>query len=130
MPELSPDGMEFVTARGLASLTTLRGDGTPHVTPVGYTWDDAAGLVRVICGGGSQKVVNARRRPRVAVCQADGPRWLTFEGTAEVSDDPARVAEAVERYARRYREPRVNPRRVVIEIAVDRVLGSEALRRH
>ena len=34
-----------------------------------------------------------------------------------------RVADAVERYARRYRQPRVNPLRVVLEISVDRILG-------
>jgi hypothetical protein len=40
-----------------------------------------------------------------------------------VSDDPERVAEAVRRYALRYRQPSENPHRVVVEIAVDRVLG-------
>ena len=39
------------------------------------------------------------------------------------SDDPERVAEAVRRYALRYRQPSENPQRVVIEIRVDRVLG-------
>ena len=35
--------------------------------------------------------------------------------------DAVRDAEA--RYARRYRQPRANPARVVLEIAVDRILG-------
>ena len=35
-----------------------------------------------------------------------------------------RIAEAERRYAQRYRQPRENPERVVIEIAVDRLLGS------
>ena len=39
-------------------------------------------------------------------------------------DDAASVADAVERYAQRYRQPRENPARVVIEISVDRVLGN------
>jgi hypothetical protein len=51
-----------------------------------------------------------------------------LEGPAEVSDEPARVADAVRRYAGRYRVPRENPTRVVIEIRVDRVLGSSAMR--
>jgi general stress protein 26 len=63
-------------------------------------------------------------RSRVAVCQVDGRRWLTLEGTAVVRDDAASVREAEERYARRYRAPRENPARVVIEISVDRVLGN------
>jgi general stress protein 26 len=61
---------------------------------------------------------------RVAVCQVDGRRWLTLEGTAVVRDDAASVADAEARYAQRYRQPRENPARVVIEISVDRVLGN------
>ena len=60
----------------------------------------------------------------VAVCQVDGRRWSTLEGRAFIRDDPAAVADAERRYAARYRTPRENPRRVVIEIAVTRVLGS------
>jgi hypothetical protein len=61
---------------------------------------------------------------RVAVCQIDGRRWSTLEGRAVVRDDPGSVAEAERRYAARYRTPRLNPARVVIEIAVTRVLGN------
>ena len=53
----------------------------------------------------------------------DGGRWLTLEGTAEVTDDRERVAEAVTRYAERYRPPGERSDRVAIEIRVDRVLG-------
>jgi hypothetical protein len=34
------------------------------------------------------------------------------------------VADAEQRYAGRYRRPRQNPLRVVLEISVDRVLGN------
>ena len=64
-----------------------------------------------------------RGSPRAVVAQVDGPRWLSLEGVPVVSDDPERVEEAVRRYAERYRVPGVNPARVVVEIAVDRVLG-------
>ena len=43
------------------------------------------------------------------------------ERPAVTDPDACRDAEA--RYAQRYRQPRENPARVVIEISVDRILG-------
>jgi PPOX class probable F420-dependent enzyme len=122
---LDPEIDTFVAERYLATLTTLREDGTPHVVAVGFTWDADTGLVRVITWASSRKARNVIARPGspAAVCQVDGGRWLTMEGRATVTDDPARVAEAVRRYSVRYREPKDRDDRVVIEITVDRVLG-------
>ncbi len=124
-PRALPDAVRtFLLERHLATLTTLRPDGTPHVVAVGFTWDDTAQVVRVITNGTSRKAAHVRAgSPRAVVAQVDGPRWLALEGVPSVSDDPERVAEAVRRYGERYRVPSVNPARVVIEIAVDRVLG-------
>uniref|UniRef100_UPI002458D504 pyridoxamine 5'-phosphate oxidase family protein n=1 Tax=Nocardia brasiliensis TaxID=37326 RepID=UPI002458D504 len=80
--ELSPAALEFVSERHLATLTTVRANGTPHVTAVGFTWDPEAGLVRVITDGGSAKVRNVRRGGYAAVSQVEGRRWLTLEGRA------------------------------------------------
>lgn len=115
----------FVAQRHLATLTTLRPDGSPHVVAVGFTWDAEAGLVRVITFAPSRKARNLVAAPgsRAAVCQVDGGRWLTLEGPATVTDDPARVAEAVRRYTERYRPPGPRDDRVAVEIRVDRVLG-------
>jgi PPOX class probable F420-dependent enzyme len=123
--DLSDDVLAFLAERHLATLTTLRPDGSPHVVAVGFTWDDDAGLARVITFRPSRKAANLLARPgsRAAVCQVDGGRWLTLEGPATVTDDPARVADAVERYGERYRPPGRRDDRVAIEIAVDRVLG-------
>jgi PPOX class probable F420-dependent enzyme len=122
--DLSPAALDFVTARHLATLTTLRPDGSPHVVPVGFTWDPEALVVRVITSGPSRKARNAAAGGRAVVCQVDGRYWLSFEGTARVLTDPESVADAERRYAARYRVPRENPERVVVEIAVDRVLGN------
>ena len=43
------------------------------------------------------------------------PRWAPLYRDAEL------------RYAQRYRTPRANPKRVVIEVKVERVLGSSEL---
>lgn len=117
--------LAFLAERHLASLTTLRPDGTPHVVAVGFTYDAGERLVRIITFAPSSKVRNllAVPRGRAAVCQVDGPRWLTLEGPAVVTDDPDRVTEAVRRYAARYRRPGERPDRVAIEITVDRIMG-------
>lgn len=124
-----PDAaLAFLGEYHLGTLTTLRKNGTPHVVAVGFTWDQEHGLARVITNGATQKALNAERGGYGAVSQVDGPRWMTLEGPARVLTDPESVADAVARYAARYRQPRVNPTRVVVEIAVSRVLGSAALR--
>ena len=123
--DLAPGLLELLTERHLATLTTLRADGSPHVVPVGVTFDAATATARVITSGTSAKTRHVRDgQQRAAVCQVDGRRWITLEGTAVVRDDAASVADAVARYAVRYRQPRENPARVVIEISVDRVLGN------
>lgn len=113
----------FLAERHLASLTTLRSDGSPHVVAVGFTYAPEERVARVITFAGSVKARNAARGGRAAVCQVDGGRWLALEGEVRVTGDPAAVADAVARYAARYRDPKERPDRVAIEIAVDRILG-------
>ena len=119
---------EFLTERHLATLTVVRADGTPQVTPVGVTWDRARRLARVITWADSIKarLIDQLDGAPVAVCQVDGGRWLTLYGRASVTDESAAVAEAVERYTARYRPPKQRDDRVVIEIAVDRIVGRVA----
>jgi general stress protein 26 len=82
----------------------------------------------VITSRTSAKVRHVRDgQERVAICQVDGRRWSTVEGTAVIREDAPSVREAEQRYAARYRTPRPNPERVVIEVMVTRVLGSKSL---
>ena len=122
---LSQEVLSFLDERHLASLTLLRPDGSPHVTAVGFTWDHDSQLVRVITWAGSMKSKILEQTPnsRAVVCQIDGGRWLSLEGTAVVSSDEARCKEGTERYANRYRIPQDRQDRTVIEISVDRILG-------
>ncbi|MEJ7800787.1 MAG: TIGR03618 family F420-dependent PPOX class oxidoreductase [Ilumatobacter sp.] len=123
LDDLGDDVLDFLRDRHLATLTTQRADGSPHVAPVGFSYDHAARLVRVITSPGAQKVANVDRTGQTAVCQVDGGRWLTLEGRAQVVRDPDRVTAAVAAYTARYQAPRERPDRVAIEIAVDRIMG-------
>jgi len=147
---LTPEQHVFVTERHVATLTTLRPDGTPHVVPVAFTWDAAAGVAWMTSEDGSAKVRNIEAAQgkgpvgagpvgagavatgtgaRGALCQVSGGRWLTLEGELTVSRDPAVIADAELRYAVRYGPLDPDPRRVVLNLAVDRVLGSEYMTR-
>ena len=125
LDDLGPEVLAFLTERHLATLTTLRTDGSPHVVPVGFTYDPATRLARVITSGDSVKARNAGRHGAVAaLCQFDRARWLTLSGPISVETAADAVADAERRYAERYQPPRVNPKRVVLRIQVERLLGS------
>lgn len=125
---LGPAALAFLAERHLATLTTLRADGSPHVVPVGFGFDPTVGVVRIICAADSVKARNAARGSRAAVSQVDGPRWITLEGEARLVTDRPGVTAAEEAYAARYQQPRERPDRVAIEITVDRVLCNASLR--
>ncbi|MCV7062823.1 F420-dependent biliverdin reductase [Mycolicibacterium vaccae] len=127
---LTNDALAFLTERHLAMLTTLRADNSPHVVAVGFTFDPKTHIARVITTGGSQKAVNAERGGVAVLSQVDGARWLSLEGKASVNKDIDAVRDAELRYAQRYRTSRENPRRVVSEVRVARVLGSATLLDH
>lgn len=126
-----PDAyLAFWRGRHFPTLTTPRRDGSPHVVPVGATFDAETRTARVITRKQSVKVANVLAAgpdgARVALCQvAPGGSWATLEGRAFVRTEPEAVADAVARYAERYgRTPEPNPDRVLIEIAVTRAMGS------
>jgi F420H(2)-dependent biliverdin reductase len=121
--DITTEILEFVSERHLATLTTMRADGSPHVVAVGFTYDPAARVARVITWAASVKARNAARGGRAAVCQVDGGRWLTMEGPVRLVTDADGVAAGVAAYATRYRQPKERDDRVVIEIAVDKVMG-------
>ena len=123
MQPVSSNMLSFLDERHLATLTTIRGDGSPHVVPVGFSYDSHAGVVRVITFARSMKARHAALGGRAAVCQVDGGRWATLEGVARLVDDAPSVALAVAGYATRYRQPSERADRVAIEIAVDKVMG-------
>ncbi|MFD7019334.1 pyridoxamine 5'-phosphate oxidase family protein [Streptomyces sp. NPDC059161] len=124
--------LSFWRERHICTLTTQRPDGSPHVVPVGATYDPQAGLARIITNKGSRKVANILAAlavdpagARVALCQLEGRRWATLEGRAVVRTQAELIADAVERYAVRYqRTPAPNPDRVLIEIRLTRAMGN------
>jgi hypothetical protein len=119
----------FVAERHLAVLTLVRSNGRPHSTPVGFTWDADHSRARVITWSGSLKASLLTAGPlEGSICQVDGGRWLTIEGTCTVTSDLAACADAVRHYATRYRPPKDhgNERRVIL-LEAKRILAGGPL---
>jgi PPOX class probable F420-dependent enzyme len=105
---LSPFAELVPQDHGLVTVSTLRPDGSiqssvvnagvlPH--PV-----SAAEVVGLVALGGSRKLANLRRDPRITVVARAGWRWSTVEGVAEIlgPDDthPGIDAEALRQLLR------------------------------
>lgn len=74
-------------------LVTVGRDGYPHAVPMWFVVDDD-GTIFMTTYGASQKVLNARRNPRVALLVESGVQYdelkgVLLRGDAEVVDDPA-----------------------------------------
>lgn len=122
----------FLREGGKAALATVDKDGFPHVVAMSYLARD--GAIYMTSYAKAQKVVNARRNPKVAVMIEAGDRYSEFHGVlirgrCEVIDDPAEVERVIrESAARRARsEAAPNPgalasapKRVVLKVTPEK----------
>jgi PPOX class probable F420-dependent enzyme len=81
-------------------LTTVRSDGTPQMSPVSVTVDDA-GYVVVSSRQTAYKVRNLRRNPNAYLCVLPDSffgNWIQINGTAHIVDLPGAMEPLVEYY--------------------------------
>jgi PPOX class probable F420-dependent enzyme len=88
----------FIAERRTLQVATLNRDGSPQLTTLWFAIVDGAIIFETFTK--SQKIVNLKRDPRLAVLVEDGDtydqlRGVSINGRAELVDEPA----AVERYA-------------------------------
>lgn len=73
--------------QGLASISTVRADGTPHSSLVNAGIVDhptGSGPVAAFVTAGRVKLDNLRSRPAVSVLWRDGWSWVGIEGRSEI----------------------------------------------
>jgi len=96
---------EFLAAAHNASLTTIGSDGYPHTTAMWYGLLD--GTIHFATYAKSQKILNARRNPKISVLLEDGNayaelRGVMIQGDAAIIDDPDLAAEVMFDMTARY----------------------------
>lgn len=140
-PVTAPDHtlLAFVADRNGGVLATLKRDGRPQLSNVGYATDPDTGLVRISVTADRAKTRNLERDPRASlhVTSADFWSWVVVEGTADLSPvaaDPhdATVEELVSYYRAvsgehpdwdEYRTAMVADRRRVVRLTVEHAYG-------
>lgn len=129
----------LIAAGGLGALVTIKRDGRPQLSNVGFCADPTAALIRVSTTDGRAKIANLRRDPRASlyVPSANLAAYAVAEGSVELSptaerlDDPT-VEELIEVYRLiqgehpdwdDFRAAMVADRRLVLRLTVSRVYG-------
>jgi len=88
----------FLSQPHKAALATIDKDGFPHVVAMGYRYKD--GVIYMTSYGKAQKVLNARRNPKVGVMVEAGKLYGEYQGVmirglCEVIEDPQVVRETM-----------------------------------
>jgi PPOX class probable F420-dependent enzyme len=131
--------LAFVAEHHWGVLATVKGDGRPQLSNVGYAYDPEQQLFRVSVTDSRAKTRNLRADPRVTlhVASKDFWTWVAVEGTADltpVAADPhdATVEELITYYRGisgehenwdEYRAAMVADRRLVVRFRPEHTYG-------
>jgi len=131
--------LAFVAEHRFGVLATIKSDGRPQLSNVGYAYDAEASLIRVSVTADRAKTRNLQADPRVTlhVASKDFWTWVAVEGRAEltaVATDPhdATVDELVTYYRGisgehenwdEYRSAMVSDRRLVVRFTPEHTYG-------
>jgi len=134
-----PRMLAFVAENRWGVLATLRRNGRPQLSNVGYAYDTDAGIIRISVTADRAKTRNLAADPRATlhVTSKDFWTWVAVEGTAEltpVAADPgdATVDELVTYYRgtagehenwTAYRAAMVSERRLVVRLRPEHTYG-------
>ncbi|HEY3747686.1 MAG TPA: PPOX class F420-dependent oxidoreductase [Pseudonocardiaceae bacterium] len=129
----------LLTETGSAALVTLKRDGRPQLSNIGYAYDKAAGLIRISITETRAKTKNLRRDPRASLylTTPNLRAYLVVEGTVELTPvttapDDATADALVDLYRTlagehpdwaEYRAAMVAEQRLVALFTVERTYG-------
>lgn len=125
--QLTPEERDrFLAEPHTAAFATVDKDGFPHVVAMAYFYKE--GAIYMTSYGKAQKVVNARRNPKVAVMVESGHKYselrgVMIRGNCEVIEDSDAVRMVMRGVAEKERTAAVPgsaassaPKRVVLKV--------------
>ena len=129
MPPLSPEQARLFKEKNLATIATIRRDGSPQLTPVWIDWDGEHVVFNT--AEGRVKPRNIRRNPVVGVQVVDSGdpyTWVAVTGQAEISEEGARahINELAHRYTGKDFNYVDGEKRLIVRVKPERVSASGA----
>lgn len=129
--------LERLAVARVARLATVGADGSPHLVPVVFAFDDGRIFSAVDAkpkrSQNLKRLQNIRTNERVSLLvdhyEDDWSRlwWIRADGTAEVVSDGPRWIEAIDALSAKYSQYRAaRPDGPVIDIAVEQLSGWSA----
>jgi PPOX class probable F420-dependent enzyme len=124
---LTDEQAQLLKGKNLATVATLRRDGSAQLTPVWIDWDGENVVFNT--AEGRFKPRNIRRNPVVSVqvVDHDDPyRWISVTGPAEIVEDGAEehINELAHRYRGREYSYVPGERRLIVRIKPERINAS------
>jgi PPOX class probable F420-dependent enzyme len=124
MAKLTEGQADLFKGKNLATVATIRRDGSPHLTPVWIDWDGHDVLFNT--AEGRAKPRHIRRNPVVGIEVIDGHdpyRWVSVTGPAEIVEEGA--VEHIQQLSRRYTgrdfDLRADQKRLIVRVKPERV---------
>ena len=114
---------DFVNSSRTGTLATIGPDGQPHLTAMWYGVVD--GEIWLETKAKSQKAVNLTRDPRVSFLLEDGQtydtlRGVSFEGVAEIVDDPGAIFRVGVSVWERYTGPYTDEMKPAVDMMMNK----------
>jgi PPOX class probable F420-dependent enzyme len=121
---LTDEQAQLLKDKNLATVATVRRDGSAQLTPVWIDWDGENVVFNT--AEGRVKPRNIRRNPVVSVQvvdHGDPYRWISVTGPAEIAEDGAEehINELAHRYQGRDYSYVPGEKRLIVRIKPERV---------
>jgi PPOX class probable F420-dependent enzyme len=125
--KLTEKQAELLRGKNWGTVVTLRGDGSPHATPVWIDTDGENVLFNTAIGRAKERHLRNDPRVAVTVMPADDPQsgYVSVTGTAELTEEGANdhIDQMAKKYLGQDKYPYLQPgeKRVVVTVKPDKV---------